>query len=185
MRGWPLENIEAWTHLNPRTRFRMFERALAVHPDGRPWGFRVLIPALHTKAYERSKPTKARAGKNGGLAGAFAQLRDRHDRLERLVRGNVARGDKLHISFYHVRYTRHCYRDRRSGSARRFASTTMPTTSVCCRPNAPTAPTWGNCKRPEFGVRRRTIWTSDGASSGPSGCARSASTSLMIRFKPF
>src|SRR5450631_1337576 len=61
----------------------MLARALRTHPDGGVWGFRALIPGLHTTAYERRLPVKS-TGR--GLAGAFTQLLERHEELEQLIR---------------------------------------------------------------------------------------------------
>jgi putative transposase len=63
--------------------YRLVDRALRTHPDGRIWGFRALIPGLHVKVYERRKPAKV-TGR--GLAGAFTQLLERHEELDQLIR---------------------------------------------------------------------------------------------------
>jgi hypothetical protein len=47
--GAPLGGIESQTEIHRRVLYRMIERALQAHPDGRPWGFRALIPGSHTK----------------------------------------------------------------------------------------------------------------------------------------
>jgi hypothetical protein len=82
-KGRSIEHIQATTGLDRRTLYRAIERALKAHPDGRPWGFRALIPALRVKAYARRAPPVQRGR---GLSGAFEQLLDRHESLERLVR---------------------------------------------------------------------------------------------------
>lgn len=82
-RGLPLSAIREKTKVDGRVLYRMIERALRTHPDGRVWGFRALIPGLHTKAYERRKPAK---GTGRGLAGAFTQLLERHSELDQLIR---------------------------------------------------------------------------------------------------
>ncbi len=78
--GSALTVIHEKTKIDRRVLYRMLDRALRTHPDGRVWGFRALIPGLHTKAYERRLPVKA-TGR--GLAGAFTQLLERHEELER------------------------------------------------------------------------------------------------------
>ncbi len=82
-RGLSLSVIQETTKIDRRVLYRLIDRALRTHPDGRVWGFRALIPGLHTKAYERRKPAKV-TGR--GLAGAFTQLLDRHEELEQLIR---------------------------------------------------------------------------------------------------
>jgi transposase InsO family protein len=93
-RGLSLDDIRAKTQIDRRVLYRMIERALRTHPDGRVWGFRALIPGLHTKAYERRKPAKVTGH---GLAGAFTQLLDRHEELEQLVRQLIRSRDVLLI----------------------------------------------------------------------------------------
>jgi putative transposase len=77
-----LEVIHEKTKIDRRVLYRMLDRALWTHPDGRVWGFRALIPGLHTKVYERHLPAKA-IGRS--LAGAFTQLLERHEELEQLL----------------------------------------------------------------------------------------------------
>jgi len=81
--GDSLTVIREKTKIDRRVLYRMIERALRIQPDGRVWGFRALIPGLHTKAYERCKPAKV---SSRGLAGAFTQLLDRHEEFEQLIR---------------------------------------------------------------------------------------------------
>jgi putative transposase len=50
-RGLPIGEVEERSGVDRRTLYRMIERALRRHPDGRPWGFRALIPSLRTVAY--------------------------------------------------------------------------------------------------------------------------------------
>jgi hypothetical protein len=47
----PIGEVQEKTKLDRRVLYRMIERALQAHPDGRPWGFRALVPGSHTKAY--------------------------------------------------------------------------------------------------------------------------------------
>ena len=115
-RGLPIDEIENNTELNRRILYRMIERALKAHPDGRLWGFRALIPGLHTKAYERRKRTK---GIGRGLVGAFGQLLNRHSELEQVVRQLiqdrtvrlVQKGDRFYLQGLktaHNRFTEAC-----------------------------------------------------------------------------
>jgi hypothetical protein len=56
-RGRPIDEIEKHSRVDRRVLYRLIERALRPHPDGRPWGFRALIPGMHVRAYQRIKPT--------------------------------------------------------------------------------------------------------------------------------
>ena len=40
--GVPIGEVEEKTKLDRRILYRMIERALQAHPDGRPWGFRAV-----------------------------------------------------------------------------------------------------------------------------------------------
>jgi putative transposase len=90
--GVPIGDIEEKTQLDRRVLYRMIERALQPHPDGRPWGFRALVPGSHTKTYQRCK---ASTSKRVGLAGAFSQLLEEYPKLEQLVRQLIVNRDIL------------------------------------------------------------------------------------------
>jgi hypothetical protein len=90
--GVPIGDIEEKTQLDRRVLYRMIERALQPHPDGRPWGFRALVPGSHTKTYQRCK---ASTSKRVGLAGAFNQLLEEYPKLEQLVRQLIVNRDIL------------------------------------------------------------------------------------------
>ncbi len=93
-RGLSLSDIREKTKVDRRVLYRMIDRALRTYPDGRVWGFRALIPGLHTKAYERRKPAK---GTGRGLVGAFTQLLGRHEELDQLIRQLIRNRDVLLI----------------------------------------------------------------------------------------
>jgi putative transposase len=60
--GVPIGEVGEKTKLDRRILYRMIERALQAHPDGRPWGFRALVPGSHANAYQRRKAsTSARS----------------------------------------------------------------------------------------------------------------------------
>ena len=90
--GVPIGEVEAKTKLDRRVLYRMIERALQAHPDGRPWGFRALVPGSHTKVYQR---LKASCTTGAGLAGAFGQLLEKYPKLEQLVRQLIVNRDIL------------------------------------------------------------------------------------------
>lgn len=62
---------------------RLARRCLRVHPDGRLFGFRGLVPYLRVARYERLKPVEGVEA--SGRAGAFTQLLERHPALEALI----------------------------------------------------------------------------------------------------
>ena len=88
--GARLGEVESKTEIHRRVLYRMIERALQAHPDGRPWGFRALVPGSHTKAYERRKTSKSA---EVGLAGAFNQLLEEQPNLEKLICQLIASRD--------------------------------------------------------------------------------------------
>ena len=90
--GISIDDVEKKTNVDRRVLYRVIERAVRAHPDGRPWGFRALIPGSHTKAYERRKASNSIGA---GLAGAFSQLLEKHPKLEQLVRELIADRDVL------------------------------------------------------------------------------------------
>jgi putative transposase len=93
-RGVSVGALEEKTQVDRRVLYRLIERALAAHPDGRPWGYRALIPGKHTKPYQR---TKSSDGSPRGCAGSFHQLLDRHPPLESEVRRLIA-DREVHLS---------------------------------------------------------------------------------------
>lgn len=109
--GLPIGEVEERSGVDRRTLYRMIERALRRHPDGRPWGFRGLIPSLRTVAYERRKKSH---GKGRGLSGSFAQLLDRYRELEGLLRGLIQnrevllmqRGDRFYVKGLNIAHNR-------------------------------------------------------------------------------
>lgn len=67
---------------------RLIKRCHQVHPDGRIWGFRALVPFVRVNDYTRQKPEIKicrEEGKERGHAGLFKQLLGRHQELERSV----------------------------------------------------------------------------------------------------
>lgn len=52
---------ESW-HIHRATLRRFVRRALSAHPDGRPWGYRALVPHVRVQPYERNKLPRAGLG---------------------------------------------------------------------------------------------------------------------------
>ncbi len=80
--GEPIRAIEKSTHFNRRQLYRWLERAQAVHPDGRPFGFRALIHYVRIAEYARVRDVQLRGERGSrGAAGALAQLLERSPTL--------------------------------------------------------------------------------------------------------
>lgn len=58
--GESLTQIEALTGVNCRQLYRMLERGMLPHPDGRPYGFRALISYARIAEYVRLNPVHVR-----------------------------------------------------------------------------------------------------------------------------
>jgi transposase InsO family protein len=81
-----LISIERETGVERKTLYRMIDRCIARHPDGRIYGFRALIPYAHLKKYERLQILVKSAETSGtGLSGAFSQLLQRYPQLEKML----------------------------------------------------------------------------------------------------
>ncbi|WP_350357453.1 hypothetical protein [Paraburkholderia fungorum] len=74
--GAPADNIRRLTTLGAKQAYRLIrERCLETHPDGRPYGWRGLVPWLRIKPYRRSR--KIHVDQFGsGAAGAMQALLD-------------------------------------------------------------------------------------------------------------
>jgi putative transposase len=68
-RSTPLQAIGRETGVRINDLYRLFDRCIAPHEDGRIYGCRALLPWLHTRRYER----RARVTTTGtdGTSGAF------------------------------------------------------------------------------------------------------------------
>lgn len=65
---------------------RLLKRCLTLHPDGRIWGWRALIPYRRQRPYRRNAPVKSYPGSTkGGCSGALMQLFARLPYIKELV----------------------------------------------------------------------------------------------------
>ncbi|AKM45305.1 integrase [Burkholderia contaminans] len=76
--GTLIQAIEQATGINRRQLYRLLERALAPHPDGRIYGFRALIAHTRVADYVRMSPVRLNGERGSrGAAGALSQLFER------------------------------------------------------------------------------------------------------------
>ncbi|MFM0632809.1 TolC family protein [Paraburkholderia xenovorans] len=85
-----LREIGRVTGLRFKDLYRLFDRCVTMHEDGRIFGVRALIPYAHTRAYQRSAAvTLSRDGVKGGTSGAFTQLLLRYPEIARWIERKV------------------------------------------------------------------------------------------------
>jgi len=76
------------TGVDRKTLSRLVKRCIALHPDGRIFGFRALLQFVRVKTYVRimHAPTGGQQSSRGGRSGAFTQLMERYPDLEAFLR---------------------------------------------------------------------------------------------------
>lgn len=72
-----------------REALRLFKKCITIHPDGRLYGFRALIPHLRTSTYTRKSALKLCGNEKDGLAGAFTALLQQYPELVDLIERQV------------------------------------------------------------------------------------------------
>ncbi|MGU8077124.1 integrase [Burkholderia pyrrocinia] len=78
-RGDAVKDIETATGVNRRQLYRLLERGLAPHPDGRIYGYRALIAHVRVADYVRVQPVASRGERGSrGMVGALSQLLERY-----------------------------------------------------------------------------------------------------------
>ena len=83
-----LTEVEAQTGINRRQVYRSLESAAALHADGRPYGWRALVP--HTRVGDYRRMAKVRRHPVGlGTAGAFGLLLGAHPPLAHWISEQV------------------------------------------------------------------------------------------------
>jgi putative transposase len=81
--GVPLAAIEEGSGIGRKQLYRLMDRCLDQHEDGRLFGFRGLLRYRHTQAYRRRSPIlAAKLTGQGGAAGAFSALVDAYPTLQ-------------------------------------------------------------------------------------------------------
>lgn len=105
----PLREISRETGVGFNDLYRIFERCITQHEDGRIFGCRVLIPYQHTRSYDRRSPVKPfRDGIASNASGAFSQLLQRYPDIARWIERKVAERSRKHAELTEVH--RHLWR---------------------------------------------------------------------------
>ncbi len=81
--------------------YRLLRRVKAIHPDGRIWGLRALIPWTRSSPLGVSRYRKSPGDPTWSGPGAFKALLDRHPSLDKLIRSRLLKsrlGGKVHES---------------------------------------------------------------------------------------
>lgn len=88
--GQTLERIEHQTGINRRQLYRLLDRCMASHEDGRPFGWRAVTPYAHVHGYQRcARVASPRDGKGRGAAGAFGLLLETYPVLATWIAARV------------------------------------------------------------------------------------------------
>ncbi|MFL9893991.1 MULTISPECIES: hypothetical protein [Paraburkholderia] len=99
----PLRQISRETGVGFNDLYRVFERCITQHEDGRIFGCRALIPYQHTRSYDRRSPVKpSREGVASNASGAFTQLLQRYPDIARWIERKVAERSRKHAELTEV-----------------------------------------------------------------------------------
>ena len=90
--GLSVARVRAQTGVPAGNLYRLLDRARQIHADGRPWGYRALLPHVRVRPYDRQRAPKALQDGKAGNAGAFTQLLRRYPKLEQQLRRELASG---------------------------------------------------------------------------------------------
>lgn len=78
--------------------YRLANRCMKLHPDGRIWGFRALLPACRITPYVRTATIDgSRPSQQGGAAGALTMLFDRYPTIQKAVDSLFLKKVKEHV----------------------------------------------------------------------------------------
>lgn len=78
-------SIKLQTGFERQEVWRYLKRCRSIHPDGRLWGFRALVPGTWVEEPKRKKAPAPNGGKSGGLAYVFTQLLDQYPDIRELI----------------------------------------------------------------------------------------------------
>lgn len=82
----PVAHILAKHSVGKSALYRAARRCLRLHPDGRIYGFRAVLPFQHVKDYERQTVVEPTPYSTSGCAGAFTQLLRDYPGIEKALR---------------------------------------------------------------------------------------------------
>lgn len=92
-----LSGINVTTGIDPKTIYRLVDRCLTTHADGRIYGMRAAIPYARLKQYERMQALDSADQLRGrGMAGAFSLLLQRQPALEKLLQRYIKQRGRHH-----------------------------------------------------------------------------------------
>ena len=88
--GQTLRHIEQCTGIDRRQLYRMLERCVAPHEDGRPFGWRAAISYTHVHGYKRcARVAHTPDGAGPGAAGAFGLLLETYPALAKWISDRI------------------------------------------------------------------------------------------------
>ncbi|MDN8617153.1 integrase [Variovorax ginsengisoli] len=88
--GQTLGQIEQSTGIDRRQLYRLLDRCVALHEDGRPFGWRAAVSYARVRGYKRcARVAPTRDGESRGAAGAFGLLLDTYPALAKWISDRV------------------------------------------------------------------------------------------------
>jgi hypothetical protein len=92
IRGEPLASLRQKWKLSRWEIIRLCKRCLSIHPDGRLWGFRALLPEIRVRIYTRiAQPKETKASRRLGFGGLLERLFCRAPEIRRKVYAHALR----------------------------------------------------------------------------------------------
>jgi hypothetical protein len=120
----PVRWIEEQTGVNRRQLYRLVDRCVELHEDGRAFGYRALVPYARVGGYQRvARVRVADTGGSRGTAGAFVMLLKAHPSLttwikkqiidKRVTLDHISTDDRLRtrlrgLKHLHLAFLREC-----------------------------------------------------------------------------
>ncbi len=97
--GVPDDQIRSGCNLSRQMAVYLLKRCLQVHPDGRIYGYRILMPYFRSEPYRRTADIPSGWHfTNFGLSGAFSKLLREHPELQELLDRHILKlGGRNHI----------------------------------------------------------------------------------------